>query len=410
MDPTKPGHRLTERPTPVRLPAPMAELTLTVHRTHGLSDGGTALEARTPDGQLVTLWEGSPNHRSKCDHLGLADPLFDGLHDGQPVWIESRPGLWLLSDLPASLDAATALWLGSRLADALARLHSLDRAHGWVGSETVALQSDGAPCLIGVGRVDGTPQDDLRAAIDLIQRLHPFNVLPTESGSASSLAASLRELALEQPNEPVDLAALLMEQGRPQQANPRSLTIHVTPLGMSDEVQPDLGSDATGRGLLDRWAPLEGSGEITVDPTETAEFALADSQVHHDLLGRIQGALNRAAARQEDAFSPPGAHFRSHLIHEPLDPLPISNGLHHGALHNPDDHAEQTAERSVPEATNPSLLPIEETASGTGETADTDALTIQPSVITGLLWATVVGMVAAAVMLLAVWAIISGVF
>jgi len=318
--------------------------------------------------------------------------------------------LWLLSDLLTSVDAATALWLGSRLADALARLHSLERTHGSVGADTVALQSDGAPCLIGVGRVEGTPQADLHAAIDLIQRMHPFDALPTSSVSASSLAASLRELALEKTDDPVDLAAVLMEQGRPKPVKPRSLTIEVTPLGLSDEVQPDLGSDATGRGLLDRWGPLDGSREITVDPTETEEFATAKPEIHHDLLGRIHRALDRAAARHEDAFSPPGSHFRLHLLNEALDPLPVSNGLLHGALHNPDDHAEQTAERSVPDATNPSLLPIEETTSDTGETGGTDELAIQPSVITGLLWATVIGMVAAAVMLLAVWVIISGVF
>jgi hypothetical protein len=59
----------------------------------------------------------------------------------------------------------------------------------------------------------------------------------------------------------------------------------------------------------------------------------------------------------------------------------------------------------VPESTNPSPIGFDDTTGATGgESA------IQPSVLTGLLWATVVGMLLAGVMLLAAWLIISGVF
>ena len=143
------------------------------------------------------------------------------------------------------------------------------------------------------------------------------------------------------------------------------------------------------------------------DPTDTAEFSRHEQPTHHALLGRVSSLLDSAEARHTEAFEPPGSHFRNFLLSEPLDPLPLSNGLPHGLLHNPSDHTEQTAEVSQPDITNPSLEPFSDTTGSTGQTGD---IPIQASVLTGLLWATVIGMIAAAIMLLAVWLIISGVF
>ena len=81
--------------------------------------------------------------------------------------------------------------------------------------------------------------------------------------------------------------------------------------------------------------------------------------------------------------------------------------MEHGTLHNPLNQAEQTAEIPQPEVTSPSFDLSDET---TGVTGRTDDVPIQASVMNGLLWATVIGMIGAAVMLLAVWLIIDGVF
>ena len=389
----------------------MAETTLTVLRTRELSDGSMAIEARTPEDQTVTVWQGTPRYPAPCDHLGLADPLFRATTNGEPVWIENRPGLWLLADLAQPLNAATSIWLVCRVVDALARLHSLGRVHGSVSEETVIIQSDGSPCLIGLGRRDGSPADDLADAMALLRRLHPFDRLPVDVPSASSLAAALRETAMDSGlNEcPVDVSNRLIAHRPPPDVPGQRLALQVAPLGLSDEVLPELGEDSVGRGLLDRWSSstMGERGEQTDDPTETQGFATEDLRLHHDLIGRIHAALDAAEERYQSAYSPPGASFRNHIVNETIDPLPTANGIDHGPIHNPHDRTEQTAELSASDITNPSLPPI---GAMTATTGNTDGLPIQQSVLTGLLWATVVGMMAAAVMLLAVWLIISGVF
>lgn len=389
----------------------MAEILLTVLRNRELSDGSVAIEARTPEDETVTIWSGTPRYLSPCDHLGLADPLFRATDNGRPVWVESRPGLWLLADLTEPLGPAASIWLVCRVVDALARLHSLGRFHGSISEETIAIQSDGSPCLIGLGQQDGDPAGDLRDAMALLRRMHASDTLPDEAISASSLAAALRETAMDRGLQEcfVDVSHQPIAPRSASDTHDPVLALNATPVGLSDEVQPELGHDTAGRGLLDRWSPSsqEGSDEFTDDPTETQGFSTDGLRLHHDLLGRIHTAVDAAQDRYQEDYAPPGSHFRAHILNESLDPLPMSNGIAHGPIHNPHDRTEQTAELSASDTTNPSLPPIEEM---TGTTGNTDGLPIQQSVLTGLLWATVVGMMAAAVMLLAVWLIISGVF
>ena len=385
----------------------MADTPLTIQRTHPLPEGDTALEARMPDGQRVTVWPGYPRYKTATNHPWLAEPLLDGTNGDQPVWVETRPGPWSLPDLHDPMDEATALELVCGVADALGTLHATGRAHGSVREDHIVLHSDGSPCLIGIGRFEGNPQQDIEQAIALLQRLFPDEWASEGTLSASGLAARLRERAIERHLPESRLAALLAEQGFPRAAETQTITLNAIPMGPSDEVQPDIGLDSAGRGLLDRWAPLETSGELTDDPTDTAEISRHDQPTHHALLGRVSSLLDSAEARHTETFAPPGSHFRNFLLSEPLDPLPLSNGLPHGLLHNPSDHSEQTAEVSQPDITNPSLEPFSETKESTGQTGD---IPIQASVLTGLLWATVIGMMAAAIMLLAVWLIISGVF
>lgn len=377
----------------------------TIHRTHSLAGGGQAMEGRTNAGQRITVWAGRPLFDAVGDHPGLAMPLWVGTHNDEEVWIESRPAPWCLLDIEEPLGETNALDLVCRIADALASLHAMGLHHGSLREDSIVVHSDGSPCLIGIGRRQATAAEDVQGTLELLQRLHPFDDLPDALTSASGLAAKLREMAIKREHSASDLAARLAAQGRPIATEEQQINVAAVRVGLSDEVQPELGSDTVGRGILDRWAPITDDGDLTEDPTETGARIQVEHHNHQQLLGRITDQLHRIRQELNDGFEPPGSHFRNHLLNETLDPLPVPNGLVHGPVHNPANSAEQTAELSVPESTNPSPIGFDDTTGNTeGESA------IQPSVLTGLLWATVVGMLLAGVMLLAAWLIISGVF
>ena len=181
----------------------------------------------------------------------------------------------------------------------------------------------------------------------------------------------------------------------------------MNPLGSTDEVLPDIGLDAPGRGLLDRWGWTDSNVERTDDPTETADLASTHTHARHQLLERVEQYFDSALGRYQENYHPPGPAFRALVMNEALDPIPLQNGLAHGSIHNPKDESENTAEVPILELTNPSVEFTDET---TGTTGEVSAPPIQASVLTGLLMASVLGMVGATIMLIAVWLILGDVF
>ena len=96
------------------------------------------------------------------------------------------------------------------------------------------------------------------------------------------------------------------------------------------------------------------------------------------------------------------ANFRTLILGETPDPLPIPEGLPHGNIHNPKGDSERTAE--VPHA-----LSFPENTAGEETTGVTNTASIQPALLTGLWTAVLIGMLSAVIMLLLVWGIIGGV-
>lgn len=385
----------------------MPRSTIQITRLHKDSAGNPTLEGMTDSGARVTIWPGTPANISVSDHPSISHFLGASVMDGEPVWLEHRPGPWALADLKQTLGEAEALDLAVQLADGLAALHSRGLAHGQVDEQAVVLHSDGRPCLIGTGRLDGSPEVDTRDCIALLNRIAPEPFELQEPLNAPMLSAKLRELIIERELPASELAQWLNEQGRPEPTEERSVSLELTPMGSTDEVLPDIGLDAPGRGLLDRWGWSDTDNEHTDDPTETADLASTHTHARQQLLDRLERYFDSALGRYQENYQPPGPAFRALVLNEPLDPIPLQNGLPHGAIHNPQDEAESTAEVPPPEPTNPTVEFTDET---TGTTGDVGSPPIQASVLTGLLMATVLGMIGAAVMLIAVWLILGEVF
>ena len=58
-----------------------------------------AWEALDPNGARVTIWSGSPHHVPPNVHPALPHAIGSGQMDGEPVWIEHRPGAIVLEDI-----------------------------------------------------------------------------------------------------------------------------------------------------------------------------------------------------------------------------------------------------------------------------------------------------------------------
>jgi hypothetical protein len=372
----------------------MASHNLTLTRSFTTVDGCVAHEAITADGQPVTVWPGQPPARSASLHPAVALPLGQGQGPSGPCWVEHRPGRWALSDLRQSMDTAAAIQITAQLADGLAALHAAGQIHGAVEAQAVVLAPGGAPTWIGAGRIEGSPEADVDALMSLLTALieHPPQLQPF--GSAASLAARLREHL----DNPVSLAPWLAHQPPQPPSEQTQVVLQLVPMGQLDEVQPDIGADAEGRGLLDRWRPLTSDLEYTEDPTDAVDMAQFHTQTRQHVLSALFTALDAAVDTPHSPSALPA--LRTLLQTEPLDPVPTVNGLAHGPIHNPVGVTERTAD--VVEHTQPTPETTEETTGITGSSSQ--------SVITGLLFAAVLGMAAAIIMLALVWLIIGDVF
>ena len=359
---------------------------------------GLGLIALNAAGDLVTIWSGEPPTIPPGIHPRIAQAIERGGGDIGACWIEERSGQQVLSDLPLPIPLNGAISICVQLADALAALHARGLAHGWPGLDAVVISRSGTPTWIGTGRKEGSPEEDVAALQAMGVTLNPELPELAHVSTAASLAAQWRE-ALEPTQE---LSPWLANHPPSAAETHTPITLDLIPMGMLDEIQPDVGEDVRGRGILDRWRTGEDEGDLTDDPTVSVDVGAVHAQTRQHILNSLFEALDTAV----DAHSstPSIASFQADILSEPLDPTPTLNGLEHGLIHNPGGQRERTADVSHPEITRPTTEQLEDTTGITG------AIPIQQSVITGLLMAAVLGMLGAAIMLALVWLIIGDVF
>lgn len=99
------------------------------------------------------------------------------------------------------------------------------------------------------------------------------------------------------------------------------------PTGPVDEVGVDLGPDGAARGLLDSWAGRTSPGELTQG--EATGALAAEELPLTAVLARVAASLGRAddAARLAGARGQPSRAVKALIADEPLDPLPVPDGL-----------------------------------------------------------------------------------
>ena len=376
----------------------MPSQTFTVIQNPTESCDGLGLVALNSAGDLVTIWSGEPPAIPPGIHPRIAQALEQGGGDIGPCWIEERSGQQVLADLPLPIPLSGAISLCIQLADALAALHARGLAHGWAGLDSVVISKSGTPMWIGTGRQKGSSDEDIAALQAMSLALNPAMPDLAHVSTAASLAAQWRE-----SQQPTQEFRPWLANHPPSSAETHTpVTLDLIPLGTLDEVQPDLGEDTQGRGILDRWRTGEDEGDLTDDPTVSVDAGAIHAQTRQHILNSLFQALDAAVDAQPATTST--VSFQVDFSEESLDPTPTLNGLDHGLIHNPGGQRERTADVPHPEITHPTADRMDDTTGLTG------AIPIQQSVMTGLLMAAVLGMLGAAVMLTLVWLIIGDVF
>ncbi len=369
---------------------------LTVTRTLPTADGSVAMFAIIDQDTRVIVWLGTAPDTASAAHPSIGRVLGRGRVELGPCWWEERSSDRCLGDLDLPIPEPMALAIGVQLADSLAALHAAGIVHGAIDTNAALIAPSGACSWVGVGRVSGSKDHDVAALMTLLMDLGIEDDLPVGSLSAAALVAKLRE----HPMAPGGLGRWLKEQPPPPTQTATTLMMDMTQEGVMDEIQHELGEDAEGRGLLDRWQHEDTGSELTDDPTESVALSAHHVQTRQHILSELFQTLDAAMASPQS----PSPAFRRALMTEPLDPTVALNGLQHGTIHNPLSVSERTAEVSAPEVTAPSAQMVDETTGFTGPAP------LQQSVVTGLLMAAVLGMVGAAIMLALVWLILGDVF
>jgi hypothetical protein len=321
----------------------------------------------------------------------MARPLGFGERDGQAVWVEDRPPGALLSDL----EKAPPLWdvtnLLAQVADGLGALHARGHSHGQVVPERVVIAMDCAPVLIGAGVTQGSVESDIAGLIEMLQTLSPQTEVPPHS-SAAELAAGLRERAMsvEEPEsmlrEMVELAMI------PPPAEPEVFRLAITPMGYTDEVQPDLGPDERVRGLLDRWSNTGSNDEFTDDRTEAISASELAAQGRRVMLERLGDLYRRPSLSQRftEHQGTPCEPLKALIADEPLDQLPVADGVlrRREAVQEQENTVEVTMEAPAPGVSHDAIR--------TGEITDWtggDTTTPRPPRRSGLVRALLVALV-----------------
>jgi hypothetical protein len=107
------------------------------------------------------------------------------------------------------------------------------------------------------------------------------------------------------------------------------IEIDLLPLGLTDEVQPDLGPDERARGLLDRWSSTGSNDELTDDRTEAISASDLAAQGRQAMLDRLGELYQRKTleGRFDAHEGTPCAPLQALIADEPLDPLPVPDGV-----------------------------------------------------------------------------------
>lgn len=287
--------------------------------------GGVEVALPNQEGDRLSLFMGS-NAPRPPRHPGLGRVLGSAHRDGDPCWLEERAAGPLLSELQG-LDVqriATALL---DLASALAALHGSGLAHGSVGAERVVVQASGRAQLIGAGATSGTVTDDLAALRTLMHDLWPQDSPPPpdpgEGESAAILSESLAGWL--SYHHPTATARAWVPPGPtvPEMA----LVIALQPVPEAshlDEIGFDLGPEPEG----DRSTGSGTAGGQT-EHTRPASAHYGSSPRRQAVLGRLlafaseSGDPDRFAA----ATGRPSTVIKTLLADEPLDPLPLPDGV-----------------------------------------------------------------------------------
>ena len=340
----------------------------------------------------MIVWIGSPPELPDA----FKHVLSVGTLEDEECWLEERPGELCLGDLALPLPDALQSTVIVQLVDSLSTLHASGIVHGAIDENSVVIDSTGTCTWVGIARVDGSEEHDIAALMTLLIAMGLQEGLPAEPVRSEALANRLRA----QPQDREAFAEWLAKHPKPPSHPERHHTLTVNPIGLMDEVQHEIGADAEGHGLLDRWEQAHDDGDLTDDSTESVVMGSHHVQTRQHILSELFTALDAAIAEPQL----PSPAFRRSLNSEPLDPVVSLNGLRHASIHNPQSVSDRTAEVPTPETTAPSLNMTDETTGFTGLPP------IQQSVFTGLLMAAVLGMVGAAIMLILVWVILGEVF
>ena len=369
---------------------------LTVTQTIHLPDGAVVFFATTTRGTPVTVWLGEPPQVDDIRHPSIPQVLGRGRSDMGLCWIEERPSSFRLVDLSLPLAPETAHFLGSRLTHDLADLHSAGLVHGSIATSTVLVSGLGRCTFIGAGRIPGSIEEDLAALVTLLEQLGGAPLPSQALSSASSIARVLDQRA----SEDTAILDALRLPSEPPTTGVASLTLELEQEGWMDEIQFEVGADAHGHGILDRWDHHTDESDLTDDSTESVGLSYHHAETRQHLFSELTAALDQACDDPQTV----DLDFRAAINEEPLDPIVPLEGLSGRPLHNPLSSQERTAEIASPDVTEPREVTGDELTGFTGP------IPLQQSVLTGLLMAAVLGMIGAVVMLALVWVIIGDVF
>ena len=309
-----------------------------------------------------TVWPGEPLE-SPPEHPALAWPLEAGVLDGQPAWLEVRPGGALLADL-SGLSVPELGMVLLDVAEGLSALHTHGLHHGSVDERHIVVTTGGRGVLIGAGVQPGTPEGDATALRRLMTRQWPPPGEPPDPGDepANVVAETLAGwLSYEYPDHSTLALGTRARQAEvPVPERPERIAWNAEvpdTLGWLDE-----DSVVINTGPLDRWSTTSShiSGAITgaLEGTQPIPAFLEKEPRRMLLLARLMSPpeVPPDPDRFADVEGEPCQPIRAMLAEEPLDPLPVPEGV---LLRQ--DGGELAAPPTMPQAT---ALPAPSSARG----------------------------------------------
>jgi len=267
-----------------------------------LGDVQLAAPARSSE-ERVVLWHGLPP-APVPEHPGVAAVVLEGEIDGRRTYAEQVPR----GVRPAehALPHDLAPYVVARILEAVHFLHEAGQVHGSVGSERVVLGVRGEVVLFGRGRQGGRDRMDLVATLSLYPDGAEMTLLERD---ALQIAERIDQDAPADAREQLGAWVRGVVQDAPV-IEQVVLTSGERAEDGVDEIVPDLGPDAEGSGILDRWSlsttPGLTPGEVT-DEWSSTQPALGVSLWNRlsappehppppDRFAAVQGKPSRALA------------------------------------------------------------------------------------------------------------------